>query len=203
MKIKLILIAIIIATFSSVKAQEINCEQARKIYLEQNPDVARARMDAWEHFTTFGKKEGRKWYVCSENDVDKNTQVEDGFSNKNKNINSSRLNLKILNPNKENCRCELARYLSLSYQYAFTNMPSPNNTLEMQAFLNKCNGSGYYDDFEGLTQEEVFKYGSISKRFSPFQGNINKKLNFKYISKILRGDTKSLPSPSPFLFYLQ
>ncbi len=41
-----------------------NCEEARKKYLEQNPDVAKARMDAWNHYQSFGKKEGRKWPNC-------------------------------------------------------------------------------------------------------------------------------------------
>lgn len=72
MKIKLILIAIIIATFSSIKAQEINCEQARKKYLEKNIDVANAGVDAWIHYTTYGKKEGRNWPSC-EVDVIKNS----------------------------------------------------------------------------------------------------------------------------------
>jgi antitoxin component YwqK of YwqJK toxin-antitoxin module len=48
-------------------AEAINCELARKKYLEQNPDVAKAGMDAWNHYTTFGKREGRKWPACSEN----------------------------------------------------------------------------------------------------------------------------------------
>jgi hypothetical protein len=30
-------------------------------YLENNPDVAAARMNAWDHFKNFGYNEGRKW----------------------------------------------------------------------------------------------------------------------------------------------
>jgi hypothetical protein len=32
-----------------------------KRYLELNPDVAAAGVDAWEHFNTFGKAENRPW----------------------------------------------------------------------------------------------------------------------------------------------
>ena len=56
-------IACLIGTASAQSIPE-NCEEARKKYLEQNPDVAKARMDAWNHYQSFGKKEGRKWPNC-------------------------------------------------------------------------------------------------------------------------------------------
>ena len=43
---------------------EENCYGAAKKYLEENPDVAKARMDPWSHYNRFGKREGRKWYSC-------------------------------------------------------------------------------------------------------------------------------------------
>ncbi len=45
-------------------SQEQNCEEAKKKYLIENPDVAKAGMDAWAHYTYHGKKEGRKWPNC-------------------------------------------------------------------------------------------------------------------------------------------
>ena len=45
---------------------EINCDFAKQKYLELNPDVARAGMDAWTHYLAYGKNEGRKWPRCSE-----------------------------------------------------------------------------------------------------------------------------------------
>jgi len=36
-------------------------DQARTRYLEDNPDVARAGMDPWVHYTQFGQNEGRVW----------------------------------------------------------------------------------------------------------------------------------------------
>jgi hypothetical protein len=55
------------ASTNTIPSEAINCELARKKYLEQNPDVAKASMDAWNHYTTFGKREGRKWPACAEN----------------------------------------------------------------------------------------------------------------------------------------
>ncbi len=49
----------------SAFSQEQNCEEAKKKYLIENPDVAKANLDAWFHYTYYGKKEGRKWPDCS------------------------------------------------------------------------------------------------------------------------------------------
>ena len=49
-----------------------NCQEARVKYLELNPDVAKAGMDAWSHYTYYGKKEGRIWPPCISSDS-KNT----------------------------------------------------------------------------------------------------------------------------------
>ena len=61
------------STTNTKPLDEINCELSRKKYLEQNPDVAKAGMDAWNHYTTFGKREGRKWPACAENEINNNT----------------------------------------------------------------------------------------------------------------------------------
>lgn len=65
MKIKSIFILYLIILFPSFSnAQPTNCESARSEYLKINPDVARAGMDPWSHYQTFGKNEGRKWPNC-------------------------------------------------------------------------------------------------------------------------------------------
>jgi len=51
--------------FGFSQNSEQNCELAQKIYLQQNPDVAKANINAWEHYTIWGKKEGRKWPACN------------------------------------------------------------------------------------------------------------------------------------------
>ena len=128
------------------------------------------------------------------------SQGADDFKKKNTNINDGYIDLEKIKPNAELCKCELARYLSLSFQYqAQVQTTPPTNLRIIRRFITKCNGSGFYDDFIGLTQEEVFKYGSVSKNNSPFNGNENKKIKLKEIFKILSGDTKYLQSPSPFI----
>lgn len=39
----------------------LNYLQARDRYLQDNPDVARAGMNPWQHYIQFGKSEGRPW----------------------------------------------------------------------------------------------------------------------------------------------
>jgi hypothetical protein len=48
----------------SAFSQEQNCEEAKKKYLIENPDVAKAGVDAWSHYWSNGKNEGRKWPDC-------------------------------------------------------------------------------------------------------------------------------------------
>ena len=68
---------------TQVNTQEKNCDQAKKKYLEQNPDVAKNGMDAWVHYTSYGKKEGRKWPNCSDesNFTTTNTPATDRYYN--------------------------------------------------------------------------------------------------------------------------
>jgi hypothetical protein len=128
------------------------------------------------------------------------SQEMDDFKYKNTNINYAYFDLEKIKPNIELCRCELSRYFSLSLQYQARVKTAPPVNLKMIArFVTKCNGSGFYDDFIGLTQEEVFKFGSVSINNSPFNGNENKKIKIKEIYKILSGQTKFLESPSPFI----
>ena len=42
----------------------INCELARKSYLEKYPDVKANGADPWAHYTLYGKNEGRIWPSC-------------------------------------------------------------------------------------------------------------------------------------------
>jgi hypothetical protein len=65
--IKFFIIAIFIITNSFISFSQSNlenCEVARTKYLEQNPDVAKAKMDPWSHYQSFGKREGRIWPSC-------------------------------------------------------------------------------------------------------------------------------------------
>jgi hypothetical protein len=66
-KVYSLFFAIFLATLFDTFAQNeaINCEVARKKYLELNPDVAKVGMDAWSHYSNFGKREGRIWPPCS------------------------------------------------------------------------------------------------------------------------------------------
>jgi hypothetical protein len=68
---------------TQVNTQEKNCDQAKKKYLDQNPDVAKNGMDAWVHYTSYGKKEGRKWPNCSDesNSTTTNTPATDRYYN--------------------------------------------------------------------------------------------------------------------------
>jgi hypothetical protein len=42
-------------------ANALSCEEAKKEYLKDNVDVKNSGMDAWEHYTNYGKSENRKW----------------------------------------------------------------------------------------------------------------------------------------------
>jgi len=42
-------------------AANLTYQQAAARYLQDNPDVARAGMDPWDHYTRYGQKEGRVW----------------------------------------------------------------------------------------------------------------------------------------------
>jgi len=44
----------------------VNCESARKTYLEKYPDVKSNGADPWTHYTMYGKNEGRIWPNCDE-----------------------------------------------------------------------------------------------------------------------------------------
>lgn len=47
------------------EVEAVNCESARKEYLEMNPDVKKVGMDPWTHYTFHGKSEGRIWPPCA------------------------------------------------------------------------------------------------------------------------------------------
>ena len=68
--------------FSGFVYSQTNCESARKKYLELNPDVAKAGMDAWSHYISYGKNEGRAWPICAtdESRVNNDKNVEPRIS---------------------------------------------------------------------------------------------------------------------------
>ena len=65
MKRRLILLVLILSsTFAYSQTSEQDCENARQKYLQQNPDVAKAGMNPWSHYLSYGKLEGRNWPNC-------------------------------------------------------------------------------------------------------------------------------------------
>ena len=66
--------------------QEQNCDIAKRKYLLQNPDVAKAGMDAWNHYEIFGKKEGRKWPDCNVEKTELSKIIDNEKINSNNNI---------------------------------------------------------------------------------------------------------------------
>lgn len=62
-------VLLLLSILTHSQNSEQDCESARQKYLQQNPDVARAGMNAWTHYTTFGKKEGRKWPKCDNSEA--------------------------------------------------------------------------------------------------------------------------------------
>jgi len=59
------------------KIRHVNCESARKTYLEKYPDVKSNGADPWTHYTMYGKNEGRIWPQCSEEKINSgNGQIE-------------------------------------------------------------------------------------------------------------------------------
>ncbi len=47
--------------FGEICKTALSCEEARKVYLEDNPDVFNAKADPWDHYRLHGKNEGRLW----------------------------------------------------------------------------------------------------------------------------------------------
>jgi uncharacterized protein (TIGR02145 family) len=67
--IKPVKIAEPVPTLTNNELKEENCEVVRNKYLEQNQDVKNARIDPWAHYLNYGKKEGRKWPNCTDNNI--------------------------------------------------------------------------------------------------------------------------------------
>jgi hypothetical protein len=79
---KFLLIAILFfSIFTYSQNTEKDCQSAKNKYLQQNPDVANARIDAWVHYVEFGRKEGRKWPDCDElSQKNDNLKFEDFYN---------------------------------------------------------------------------------------------------------------------------
>ena len=75
------LVAVLFVFVSYSQNTEKDCQSAKNKYLQQNPDVANARIDAWVHYVEFGKKEGRKWPDCDElSQKNDNLKFEDFYN---------------------------------------------------------------------------------------------------------------------------
>ncbi len=70
--------------FVGVQAfSQSNCEVACNKYLEMNPDVKQSGMNPWEHYTNYGKKEGRVWYECTEMPIQPETKLPESIPQEN------------------------------------------------------------------------------------------------------------------------
>ena len=116
------------------------------------------------------------------------------------------VDLRIAEPNFEICKCELTKYLSNAIKWQngllATGYSYPKDLQLSKSFVYKCNKTGYFDNFDFLTQEDLFKYGKFSNKISPFQGDAEKKLKYKDIVKMLTGYSKLLRRPNPFILPL-
>ncbi|MEN9738168.1 MAG: hypothetical protein RLZZ318_201 [Bacteroidota bacterium] len=106
----LILLMLAIPAFS----QEVNCPSAKEKYLEKNPDVKKAGMDAWSHYNSFGKREGRLWPKCDDltNEKTGEVTVKSNLINTNGCIGKITANINT-NSNLENLELDFKRYDSL------------------------------------------------------------------------------------------
>lgn len=116
------------------------------------------------------------------------------------------VDLRIAEPNIEICKCELTKYLSNAFKWQ-NGLLTPDNRIPndlqlSKIFVIKCNKTGYFDNYDSLTQEEFFRYGKFSNKVSPFQGDAEKKLKYKDIVKMLTGQSKLLIRPNPFMLPL-
>jgi len=94
-------------TFNLVLSQvPVNCETARKKYLEKYPDVKANGADPWTHYTLYGKNEGRIWPIC-EDDL---KLTDDEFYELTKDPEDETPTQKVANRYRDNpVNCELAR----------------------------------------------------------------------------------------------
>ena len=115
--------------------------------------------------------------------------------------NEMSVDLRIAEPNIEICKCELTKYLSnaIKWQNGLLTNGIPKDYQLSKSFIFKCNKTGYFDNFDFLTQEDLFKYGKFSNKISPFQGDAEKKLKYKDIVKMLTGQSKLLIRPNPYM----
>lgn len=111
-------------------------------------------------------------------------------------------------PNK--CRTALANYLANALQkQSALNSGTPlevsPSAPEERIFLKECALGNSFDNFEGFTDEIIKSTDEITgetgyaigKKLRPF-GFFNRKLNFKEVSNILRGNTKYITSSNPY-----
>lgn len=75
------LLAALFVFVSYSQNTEKDCQSAKNKYLQQNPDVANARIDAWTHYDYYGRKEGRKWPNCDESSQNNNNNTNFNFEN--------------------------------------------------------------------------------------------------------------------------
>ncbi len=141
------MVIILFSTSTYAQSTEQDCENARKIYLQQNPDVAKAGMNAWSHYISYGKREGRKWPNC-ENTVKDNTKID------NKTETTSSIN--------KNCE--------LNGTVIFSNAIKYNG----QCIDNSANGWGSVELNNGDILSGSFKQNKLQDNFIKYYFSKNK-----------------------------
>jgi uncharacterized protein (TIGR02145 family) len=72
---KVLLLLLFFVVLNESLAQK-NCLTSRFEYLENNSDIKKIGLDPWGHYQSYGKKEGRIWPVCSDDDSLLNLQLK-------------------------------------------------------------------------------------------------------------------------------
>jgi len=101
----------------------------------------------------------------------------------------------------EECRAKLLQYLGTAMDWQM-NGGSLNPTLQQyKVDIGECNTAGRYDNFSGVTKDELNKFVDFSDERSPFGFfRMGTTLSWDQIAKILAGkSTRVLKSPNPYI----
>jgi hypothetical protein len=101
----------------------------------------------------------------------------------------------------EECRAKVLQYLGTAMDWQM-NGGSINPTLQQyKVDIGQCNTAGAYDDFSGVTKDELNKFVDFSDERSPFGFfKMGTTLSWDQVAKILAGRAKRvLKSPNPYI----
>lgn len=159
---------------------EENCDYARKKYLEENPDVLRAGLDPWMHYTVYGKNEKRKWHSCVI------SQSTISYSNNNPSVNGKSKFDKF-----DDFQTYFNSVNSSNIEFKGTinsNPPNPSESVYKTDYYNgKLIYEGYYKEviksnYGNVVRKEMLKHGSGKTYMTNSDGflegfYVNNKLN--------------------------